>query len=76
MPGITVVTFADNRVLLPTNNKLSTRMNPNPKKSNFSYNQFNHFKNDSKYLGMNLEAKLRWKHHIKKKREELDINYR
>ena len=27
----------------------------------------------AKYLGLVLDAKLRWKAHIKKKREELDI---
>lgn len=32
--------------------------------------------NTAKYLGMNLDAKLRWKEHIKKKREELNIKYR
>jgi len=28
----------------------------------------------AKYFGMTLDAKLRWKVHAKKKREELDLN--
>jgi hypothetical protein len=32
--------------------------------------------NTAKYLGMNLDAKLKWKEHIKKKRKELDIKYK
>lgn len=34
------------------------------------------YANMAKYLGMNLDAKLRWKEHIKKKREELNLKYR
>lgn len=34
------------------------------------------YANTAKYLGMNLDAKLKWKEHIKKKREELEIRYR
>lgn len=34
------------------------------------------YSNSAKYLGMNLDAKLRWKEHIKKKKQELDIRYR
>lgn len=34
------------------------------------------YSNTAKYLGMNLDAKLRWKEHIKKKREELNIKLR
>ena len=30
----------------------------------------------AKYLGMTLDAKLRWKVHVKKKREELGIKYK
>lgn len=32
--------------------------------------------NVSKYLGMNMDAKLRCKYHIKEKYRELDIRYR
>lgn len=38
--------------------------------------QFIPFVNEAKYLGMNLDTKLRWKTHIKKKREELEIKRR
>jgi hypothetical protein len=34
------------------------------------------YANTTKYLGMNLDAKLRWKEHIKKKRDELNIKFR
>jgi hypothetical protein len=30
----------------------------------------------AKYLGMTLGAKLRWRVHIKKKREELGLKYK
>lgn len=33
------------------------------------------YANTAKYLGMNLDAKLHWKEHIKKKREEINIKY-
>lgn len=34
------------------------------------------YSNSAKYLGMTLDAKLRWKVHVKKKREELGHKYR
>lgn len=34
------------------------------------------YSNTAKYLGMNLDAKLKWKEHIKKKRKELNIRYK
>jgi len=34
------------------------------------------YSNTAKYLGMTLDAKLRWKEHVKKKKEEINIKFR
>lgn len=34
------------------------------------------YSNTAKYLGMTLDTKLKWKEHVKKKKEELNIQYR
>jgi predicted GIY-YIG superfamily endonuclease len=34
------------------------------------------YANTAKYLGMTLDTKLRWKAHVKKKREELGLRYK
>uniref|UniRef100_A0A1B6CGK2 Reverse transcriptase domain-containing protein n=1 Tax=Clastoptera arizonana TaxID=38151 RepID=A0A1B6CGK2_9HEMI len=39
-------------------------------------NQIVPYENSAKYLGMTLDAKLRWKPHVKKKQEELKMKYR
>lgn len=39
-------------------------------------NQAVPYADTAKYLGMTLDAKLRWKVHVKKKKEELEIRYR
>ncbi|KAL1448307.1 hypothetical protein WDU94_003690 [Cyamophila willieti] len=33
------------------------------------------YSNQAKYLGMNLDAKLKWKEHVKKKKEQLNLKY-
>ncbi|KAL1460245.1 hypothetical protein WDU94_012171 [Cyamophila willieti] len=38
-------------------------------------NQVIPFSNQAKYLGMTLDAKLKWKEHVKKKRQQLDLKY-
>ena len=43
---------------------------------NFLNNKQNPYSNSAKYLGITLDAKLRWRAHVKKKREELEIKYK
>lgn len=42
----------------------------------FINNQAIPYENTAKYLGMTLDAKLRWKAHVKKKRDELNLRYK
>lgn len=62
------------------NEEKSTHINFTNRKINnlpiFISNQTIPYANTAKYLGMTLDAKLKWKEHIKKKREELNIKYR
>jgi hypothetical protein len=34
------------------------------------------YRNTAKYLGINLDIRLRWKEHTEKKRRELDLKYK
>lgn len=42
----------------------------------FINNKLIPYENTAKYLGMTLDAKLRWKAHVKKKKDELDLRYK
>lgn len=42
----------------------------------FINNQVVPYENTAKYLGMTLDAKLRWKPHVKRKQQELKLKYR
>ena len=54
-------------------NFTNRRMNPVP----ITINQkVIPYENNAKYLGMTLDAKLRWKVHVKKKKEEMNIKFR
>jgi len=67
-------------------NATSSLMNLNPFHINFTNRRFEHIPitinnqkvpcvNTAKHLGMTLDAKLRWKGLVKKKREELGLRY-
>lgn len=42
----------------------------------FINNKLIPYENTAKYLGMTLDAKLRWKAHVKKKKDELELRYK
>lgn len=54
-------------------NFTNQRTNPIPLYVN---DQLVPYANTAKYLGMTLDAKLRWKEHVKKKKSELELKYR
>lgn len=62
------------------NETKSTHINFTNKKINWKPIEINSqqvpYANTAKYLGMTLDTKLKWKEHVKKKKEELSIKFR
>ena len=62
------------------NEKKSTHVNFTNKKIQYIpiliNNKIIPYENKAKYLGMTLDSKLRWKAHVKMKREELSLKYK
>lgn len=75
----TIYSWTDSWHIMINNDK-STHINFTNRKINnlpiFINGSIVPYHNTAKYLGMTLDAKLKWKEHVKKKKEELDIRYR
>lgn len=78
--AISLIERWTNKWKININENKSVHINFTNKKTMYKPVQINNkiipFVNSAKYLGMTLDAKLRWKEHVKRKREELDIKYK